>query len=486
LAVSAAIASGAAAGVVVIGGGIAGLAAAHRLKQQDPALAVTLVEAEKRLGGKIVTERVDGFVLEGGPDVFLARKPRGVDLCRELGIEDRLRGTNLQQRRTYVLRDGRLLELPEGLAGLLPTRAGPLMRSPLLSPWAKLRLALEYFVPPRRDGADETLASFVSRRLGPEMYDRLVEPLLSGIYAGDGRELSLAATFPQLRRHEAGHGGLIRAMLAAQRDTQPAAPDAGQARSAFLAPAGGMGELVDALERRLLAAGLDIRLGQAVVSVERDGAAWHVQLAAGQSIAAQAVIVTAPARRAASLLEALDASLAAGLRSIPHASTATISLAYRRKDVPHLLDGYGYLIPRAEGRPALACTWVSTKHHGRAPDGYALLRVFAGRAGQEQVLEQDDEGLARLAREELRRTLGIEAAPVLQRVYRWQEGMPQYTLGHLARVAGIERGVAAHPGLALAGNAYHGVGIPDCIASGEAAAEQALAAIAPQQETLKL
>jgi oxygen-dependent protoporphyrinogen oxidase len=474
--------------VVIVGGGIAGLAAAYRLRSLTPLppspdglrqergeAAVTLIESDNRLGGKIVTERVGGFVIEGGPDTFLSYKPRGIGLCRELGLEDRLHGTNEKIRRTYVVRRGRLYELPEGLTGLVPSRFGPMAKTTLISPLGKLRMGLDFFIPPRPGDGDETLASFVERRLGRELYDRLIEPLLSGIYAGDGEALSLGATFPQLRQIELEHGCLIKGMLAARRNSLSPnghKPD-GKNRSAFLTPTTGLAEIVEALEAKL--AGVEIRRGARVTHVEANASGYVVALADGTSLHADAVILTTPAFVTADLISRLDSQLANTLRSIPYVSTATVSVAYPLSDIPRPLDGYGYIVPRAEGRPILACTWTSTKFPHRAPDGYGLIRAFIGRAGQEEILDRSDDELLTLVRDELHAVLGITTPPMLHRVFRWPKAMPQYTLGHLERLKAIEQCLAALPGLFVAGNAYRGIGIPDCIASGEQAAERAMA-----------
>jgi len=453
---------------VVVGGGIAGLAAAYRLIRLAPAAEVTLIEADDRLGGKIVTERIDGFLVEGGPDSFLAVKPRGVGLCQELGLGERLQGTTPRPHRAFVLRRGRLHELPEGISGLVPTRFRPLLGSRLLSPLGTARLALDAVLPPRRGERDEALAAFVRRRLGSEAYDWLVEPLMAGIYAGDGDRLSLAATFPHLRDGELRYGGLIRGVLAAKRDA-PATP---VGRPAFLTPAAGLGALVDRLEAELRAAGVRLIVGRRVEAVAPGATSrFSVRLEDGGALPAEAVVLAAPAFAAAGLLSALDPALAAELDGIPHASSAIVSLAYRRAEVPHPLDAHGYVVPRAEGRPVLACTWTSAKWAGRAPDGSVLLRVFLGRFGQEETLAGPDDNLIALARAELRSTLGVEAAPTLVRVHRWRWGMPQFVLGHRERLTRIAGRLADHPGLALAGAAYRGVGLPDCIASGEAAAD---------------
>lgn len=470
--------------VVIVGGGIAGLAAAYRLTRARRDLAVTLVEREPRLGGKIVTDRVDGFVIEGGPDTFLAYKPRGLGLCRELGLEQRLHGTNPNVRRTYVQRGDRLYDLPEGLTGLIPTRFGPLARSALISPWGKLRMALDYVLPRRVAGSDESVAAFVRRRLGREAYDHLIEPLLSGIYAGDGAQLSLAATFPQLRQVELDSGGLIKGMLAAQRQAPPGlAATNGQARPAFLTPTTGLAEIVEALEARL--SGIELLRGVEVAGLEHGpaGPGYRVRLSNGETRRADSVILATPAFITADLVSEMDAALAEALNGIPYASTATVSLAYPLTDIPRPLDGYGYLIPRAEQRPILACTWTSTKFPHRAPEGYGLIRAFIGRAGQDDMVARGDDELAALARAELGRVLGIQAAPQVQRVFRWPRAMPQYTLGHLARLTTIEQRLRAQPGLFVAGNAYRGIGLPDCITSGEMAAEAALQFIAPAMVT---
>lgn len=464
--------------VVVLGGGITGLAAAHRLLhlQVDvaPGLRVTLVEADDRLGGKIATERSDGFVIEGGPDSFLATKPRGIGLCEELGIGERsqIQGVRPQRRRAFVLWRGKLHDLPEGLSGLVPTRLGPLARSSLLSPLGKARVTLDYLLPARHLDGDESLGGFIRRRLGREAWERLVEPLMAGIYAANGDQLSLAATFPQLREAEHRFGGLIKGVLAARRLAPTPVP---VPKSAFLTPAGGLDTLVTALEQRLRDGQVALELGNPATAVTPSGSGLDVRLAAGGSIQADAVIIATPAYAAADLLADLGPVLSAELAAIPHASTAIVTLAYRREEISHPLDGHGYVIPRAEGSPILACTWSSRKWAGRAPEGWELIRVFIGRAGQEDLLAADDESLVALAVQEVAARLGVTAPASLTRVRRWPRGMPQYVLGHPERVARIKAAVRKHAGLFIAGSAFHGVGLPDCIASGERAADAAAA-----------
>ena len=549
--------------VVVIGGGITGLAAAYRLQRtartQGLPLDITLYEAEGRLGGKLHTIRDGEFVIEAGPDSFLASKPQALALCAELGLGERLIGTNVAQRRTFIYSRGRLHDLPEGFSGLVPGRVGPLMRSALVSPLGKARLLLDLVLPPRPPDGDEPVATFMRRRLGREAFDRLIEPLMSGIYAGDAERLSLAATFPQLREMELAHGGLLRGVTGQKTNSltrkrkggtrnfgkftaagdakknevgNPAtgqilggsaslntAPQLGRGRrfaeegnegegsvraalappkwTGFVSLRGGMGQMVEVLERQLDCA---VRTGCAVESIARSEGGWVVR-AAGETVEADAIIVATPAYATAALLEPLDVHLAELLRAIPHGSTATVSLAFRQaepragsangprtsgSDAGHgntvgaagtAIDapiGFGFVVPSIERRPLLACTFVSNKFAGRAPAGVALIRCFIGRVGSEQLLAQDDAALVALARSELKVILGIVAEPLWARVFRWERGMPQYNLGHLARVEQIEDLLAAQPGLFTAGAAYRGVGIPDCIRSGEEAAKRAM------------
>ncbi len=472
--------------VVIVGGGITGLAAALYLRQHAPDLALTLLESDNRLGGKISTTRADGFVIEGGPDSFLSYKARGLGLCRELGLESRLQGTSGKVRRTYILRDDRLYQLPEGLTGLIPSRFGPMTQTPLISPWGKLRMGLEYFVPPRMTPEDESLGAFVSRRLGREVYERLIEPLMSGIYAGDGNQLSLNATFPNLRKAEVEHGGLIKSMLNAKRtQTQDAPSSTAKKWPAFLTLQNGLGELVDAIVAQLKP-DVDIRLATRVTGITRgEHSGYRLEIENEEPLQAEAVILTTPAFATAEIMEPIDAPIADALRHIPYASSATVSVAYplAQAQVRMALDAHGYIVPRREGHPVLACTWTSTKFPHRAPEGYALIRAFLGRAGQDDIVERSDEELVQLARDELKTVMGITATPQMQFVFRWRQAMPQYTLGHLDRVKLIEQRINEQPGLFCAGAAFRGIGIPDCIASGERAAAQTLGHLKTQPNT---
>lgn len=454
-------------GTLIVGGGITGLAAAERLAEAGAPFV--LVESSPWLGGKIATERVDGLVIEGGPDCFLAAKPAGLALARSLGLTERLRATDPSHRRTYVRRGGRLHELPEGLTGLVPSRIAPLLKTRVLSPLGRLRAGCEVLLPGRSAATDESIAQFVTRRFGAEAYDWLVEPLLSGIFAGDGSALSLAATFPQLASLEREQGSVLRAML---RRSPPRIPGPSNVPTGFVTPAGGLGELVDALMARLPIGA--VRCGASVTAIGTQGAAYRIALEDGTTMVARRLLLATPAHVSARLLEALDPALARELADIPFVSTATVSLAFPASAIPRPLDGYGYVSPRAEGGPIVACTWTSNKFPERVPAGSVLVRFFIGRAGDEAIVGAPDDRLVDLARHELAQLFGVSAAPALTRVFRWPRSIPQYVVGHLARLERISTLAAGHPGLLLAGASYRGVGIPDCIASGWAAAQAAL------------
>jgi oxygen-dependent protoporphyrinogen oxidase len=462
--------------IVIIGGGIAGLSAAYYAQKKFSA-QIALLEAGDRWGGKVATDRVpfdDGqFIIEGGPDTFLATKPWGVALCKELGLGERLHGTNPHQKNTYVLHRNRLQPLPDGLAMMIPTNIPAILKTRLVSWFGKARMGLDFLLPPHALNGDESLGAFVSRRLGREAYENLIEPLMSGIYAGDGDALSLASTFPYLRDLELKYGSLARGALEMRQQMAVRGQAALGSRSAFLTPTTGLMEIVEALISHLQNNGAVLRLNASVKNVKRANVKkWNVELENGEALPADGVILATPAFAAAKIVLALDPQLAADLSAIPYVSTATVSLAYRQSDLPHPLDGYGYIIPRRQGRRALACTWASTKFPHRAPDGYALIRVFVGRAGQDIPWNESD--LLALAREELQLTLGITAEPMISRVFMWDKAMPQYNLGHPELLKRIDTALERHPSLALAGNGYRGIGIPDCIHSGELAAEKIL------------
>jgi oxygen-dependent protoporphyrinogen oxidase len=465
--------------LVVVGGGIAGLAAAHRAveiaRERGLALDVVLLEARDRLGGTIETERVDGFLVEAGPDSFLSEKPWALALCRRLGVEDRLVRTDDRFRKTFVWFGGRLHALPDGFQLLAPTRFAPFVTSGLFSWPGKLRMALDLVLPRAPAGADESLGSFVRRRLGQEALERVAQPLVAGIYTADPDDLSLAATMPRFLELERRQRSVILGMWRAGRRA-PQAGASGARWSLFVTFAGGMGELIDILAARL--PGGTARVKQRVTGVERHGGGWRVAVADEAPVEADAVIVATEAHGASRLLRYVDPPLATMLQVVPYASSATVSLGYRREDIPHPMDGFGFVVPRTEGRALLACTFSSVKYPGRAPEGHVLLRGFLGGMLQAGVLELDDAALLARVRDELRLALGITAEPLLTRIRRHPVSMAQYGVGHVQAVDAIEQRLGALPGLALAGSAYRGVGIADCVRSGEAAAERLLGAAA--------
>jgi protoporphyrinogen/coproporphyrinogen III oxidase len=468
--------------IVIVGGGIAGLAAAYYATKKFSNVQITLIESSDRWGGKITTDRVsfdDGqFIIEGGPDTFLATKPYATALCKELGLGERLHDTNPKQKNTYVLHHNKLEPLPDGLAMMIPTNVQAILKSNLVSWFGKARMGMDFLQPAKAVNGDESLGTFVSRRLGREAYENLIEPLMSGIYAGDGDLLSLASTFPYLRDLELKYGSLARGALEMRRKSSGKAVQG--SRSAFLTPTTGLAVIVEALVNYLQSNNVDLRLNTKVLSIDHlapdtshlaPNSTWNLTLDIA-NLQADSLILATPAYVSGNLLGPVDPELASDLQGIPYASTATITLAYRQSDLPRPLDGYGYVIPRREGRRALACTWTSTKFPHRAPDDYALIRVFVGRAGQDIPWNEKD--LLALAKEELNLTLGITVEPLLSRIFLWDKAMPQYNLGHPEILKRIDAILNNHPTLALAGNGYRGIGIPDCIHSGELAVERVL------------
>ncbi|MFA4964818.1 MAG: protoporphyrinogen oxidase [Thermoleophilia bacterium] len=501
--------------VAVVGGGMAGLGAARVLEDAraaDPSIDWHLYEDEPRFGGKVHTVRRDGFVVEGGPDSAIIEKHWPITLARRLGLGDQFAESNEAIRKSFVYARGRLHELPEGIILMVPTRMVPFALSSLMSWPGKFRMGLDLVLP--RGGAargaadaDESLGDFVRRRLGREALERIAEPIVAGIHAGDPETMSVRATFPMFLEMERQHRSLILAMLKRRQARQRAAGKAGSAgaapggagsagaagaqagaalpagpRSYFYSFKGGLQDLSDAVVASLPAERL--HGGAAVRSMAPCGAgcgtsgagpgAYALQLADGTHVVADAVVLATPAWASGELLRTAAPLAAAGLSSIEYVSTATVSLAFRREQVGDRLVGFGFVVPRAERRPVMATTWSSNKFPGRAPEGHVLLRSFLGRAGLEAAAQLDDAEITRVVRDELRAIMGITAEPELVEIFRWPRGMPQYSVGHTRLVEKIEGAVAAVPGVELAGGAYHGIGIGDCLREGAAAAERAL------------
>jgi oxygen-dependent protoporphyrinogen oxidase len=443
--------------VAIVGGGIAGLAAAYELHQRG--LSVQVLESGSRPGGVITTERFDGWVIDGGPDSMLVQKPAAVALCRDLGIADRLIPTKTP-RTAYVLRDGRLHPLAEGSFLGFPLRFSALARSSLFTVGGKLRLASELAIARRKGDEDESIGAFVRRRFGDEAVDYLAEPLLAGIHAGDVERLSIRALFPRLIEAERQSGSVLRAFRALRVTSSP--------QGAFVSLPGGTGELIESLSAALPGV---VKTSARVKEIHRAG-----QLSLESSVGrldARAVILAVPAYVAGSLLRAFDTTLAALCDAIPYASTATVAFGYASDQIAHPMQGTGFVVPRVERSALLAGTWVTSKWPGRAPDGHVLLRAFLGGGRDPHRLDAGDEELIETARTELTDLLGISGAPVLTRIYRWTRQSPQYEVGHLQRVATIDERVAAHAGVFLTGSGFRSIGIPDCVADARATAARA-------------
>ncbi len=450
---------------VVIGGGISGLATAYALQKFDGEDAnYFLLESSDHLGGKIVTYAGEGFLVEGGPDSFLTQKRAALDLCRELGLGDQLIGSNhTTTPSTYVLSKGRLHPMPEGMMLMAPTMILPILRSKLISWPGKLRMGLEIFIGRNTSNPDESLGSFVRRRMGSELLEKIAGPLMAGIHAGDPDALSLRSTFPMFVDMEKTHRSLVLGMMK-RKKAQAGQASTGERPSMFTTLSGGLQRLPDAIAARLNPQ--QIRLNCRVQSLTADGDQYRIGLADRTYLVADNVVFTTPAYVTAEIVQHLDPALAEKLRRIRYVSTSTVSLAFRRSEINCDLNGFGFIVPATEGRKINACSWSSTKFSHRAPDEFVLMRVFIGGAFSEDLAEQEEATLIEIARQELREIMGIMAAPVLARAYRWRRSNPQYNVGHSALIDEIDQMVSRHAGLFLAGAAYRGSGIPDCIQSG--------------------
>ncbi len=491
--------------VAVVGGGISGLSAAYtlaRARRDGAPIEELLIEVADRLGGVIRTERVEDFVIEAGPDSFLAEKPQAAALARELGLGDELMGSNDHQRRTYILRRGRLVPLPDGLMFLVPTRLWPMVTTPLLSLRAKLAIAAEWFALPHNARAeDESVASFVGRHFGEEMTETIADPLLAGVYGGDSAALSVRSVLPRFWEMERKYGSLTRATLKAMRRRREANANSGNSAypdsagtgtapprklPLFMTLRSGLEQLTRTLTQQLDSS--RIVLGRSVTAVQLspggpggtpDSCSRRYQIVCEDDATydADAVVLAMPTHACASVLGSLDPVLQELLDGIPYSSSMTVSLAYDEGARGQLPPGFGFLVPRKEGRRMLACTFVHTKFNNRAPEGKALLRCFLGGARDPEVLKVDDRDLIGIVRRELKEILDFDQEPLFYRIHRWPSSMAQYAVGHAERLRAIEKHLEDHPRLFLAGNAYSGIGISDCVRTGSAAAERALWAL---------
>jgi oxygen-dependent protoporphyrinogen oxidase len=451
--------------IAIIGGGITGLTAAYALRNSG--FQITLVERAPQLGGVIQTHVADGVVIEGGPDSFLAAKPAGFELLKELGLEDQVIASNDAQRVTYIVKHGKLTPMPDGLAMMVPTKMLPMAFTGILGWNTKVHMALEYFRKPKPRAEDVSVAQFIREHYGQETVDYLAEPLLAGVYGGDPEQLSMRSTLGRFLDLESRYGSLTRGTL---EERKKAAHPAG---ALFRSLKGGMGQWIRALEQAI--AGKVEILHAEAESVTRVGDAYEIKLGDAH-LAAHAVVMATPAWQAARLLRPLDPDLAGELDAIPYNSSMTVALVYDRKQLKHPLKGFGFLVPKVERQMMAACTWVGTKFDHRAPKDKALLRCFVG--GHANFVHSDA-GIVEQVQADLRRLMGVETLPLFTRVTRWERSMAQYTVGHSDRVARIQEARAKWPGLYLAGNAYQGIGIPDCIQSARNAARAILAASQP-------
>jgi len=467
--------------VIIVGGGISGLTVALTLvkeaDQNQRALDCVVVEAQSQWGGKILTSHHAGRIIEGGPDSFLTIKPGGLALCTQLGLTGELINTNQGNSQTFAYSRGRLREFPQGLVSMVPTQLGPLFQSGLVSWMGILRMAGDWLIPPRAPSdPEETLAEFFSRRLGREAFHRLIEPLVAGIYAGDASELSVTATFPQFVELERQHGGLIKGALAQQRTrgTQRKVPASG--RTLFASFKGGMGDLVTALVQQLEQRGARLLLGKKVIELRKGVGnvhtnAYTLDFENGESLEADAIVLATPAFVSGKLVRGIAPDLSSLLDQIPYASTITLSLVFPRAEVQGCFQGFGFVVPRIEDRMLIAATWSSMKWADRVSSEESLIRCYLGGRGREQVLEWDDDRLIHHCLDDLREMVGLACKPKHAEVFRWNQGMPQYRLGHLDRVKRVREQVKMYPGLYVSGAAYQGIGIPDCIRDGQQTAE---------------
>ncbi len=467
--------------VVIVGGGISGMATAFSLQEKATQAGVpihcTVLESDLSWGGKIVTHRVGDIVTEAGPDSFLSQKQAGPDLCTKLGLADQLINTNETGKKASVLSKGRLHDLPEGLLSFTPKQLGPFFQSGLLTWTGLARMGLEYAVPPGTSTGDESLADFLRRRFGAQAFERVLEPLMAGIYAGDAEQMSLRATFPRFFELEQEHGSIVRGMMAVKKAAASTASSQPR-RTMFVSLKNGLGELVTTLTTRLIQQGVELRVGARVDALRvrsHEPGRWMYDLILhdGSALSAESVVLATPAYVSADLLRPLTPIAGGLLDLIPYASTATIAMAFPRA-LTSAIEGFGFIIPRTEQRHLIASTWTSLKWPHRAPANQLLVRCYVGGVGREDILQREDQALVAAVREELAGICGISAEPSYTEVNRWWKAMPQYTIGHLDRLAQLDAAVSRYPGLILTGAAYRGVGIPDCIRDGAVAAERVM------------
>lgn len=460
----------------IIGTGIAGLSAAYSLekKARDAGLdlKIDLFEKNGRTGGTILTETVNDFIIEGGPDCVFSEKPEALKLCRELNLEDRLLKTNEDKKGTFVFWKGKLHDLPEGVMLMVPTMIMPMLFSTLITLPGKLRMGFELFIPKKTSPTEETLAQFVTRRFGRELLDKIAEPLVAGIHAGDPETMSIKSSFPRFVDLEENYRSLIKGMIIRKKEMTAMMKGWEPRYTMFMTIKEGLQALPDALKDRLELT--DLKLHTEVTGIDKKPEGFEIVTAGGSATVYDSVIIATPAHAASGITEGLSPALSEHLGRIPYVSTATVSLGYSKNQITHVPIGFGFIVPRISGRKIMAATFTSTKFSHRAPEGNELLRVFVGGASNEDLVFQDDEDMVTMVREELKDILNLHAVPLFSKVYRWEKAMPQYVVGYMEGLNRMEEILSGFPGLYLAGSAYNGIGISDCIVSADKAAEKTL------------
>ena len=459
--------------IIIIGGGIAGLATAYRIQRkisEGADLECVLLEGSDRFGGKISTEKSDGFVIERGPDSFISQKPAAIQLCKQLGLEDRLTGTNPNSPNTFVYTGGKLMTMPDGLSLMIPTKFLPFALTPLFSLPGKIRMALDLLIPRKEGDSDESLASFVRRRMGEEALSKMAEPMLAGIYASDPEKMSIGSTFPMFVETERKYRSLIIGMLARKKAMlMNSSKHPTTSYSLFMTLKDGLGEMVDAVIKK--SPNVQFKSGAKVAALEKKEDGWHAKLEDGWECQADAIILATPAAITSKILYPIAPDSAELLNRIHYVTTATVTLGYKKEGFSHSLDGFGFVVPKAEGCSILACTWTSSKFPHRAPEGHVMLRCYLGGAIQEEIAEKDSETLEKLVRDDLQKIMGIKETPVFCKVFQNHKSNVQYHVNHSERIDAIMENLKNFPGLFLTGSAYHGIGIPDCIQDGNQTAE---------------
>ena len=462
--------------IAVIGGGISGLAAAYSLEEmaqrKGKSISITLFEKNNRIGGNILTERVGDFLIEGGPDCFLSENPWAIQLCERLGMGESLLRTNDEYRKTYILLNGHLHELPEGVILMIPTEIFPLLKSNLISLSGKIRMGMELFIPKKESSADESLSQFVRRRLGQEALDKIVAPLVAGVHAEDPDTMSVKSRFPRFVQMEEEYGSLIKGMIAKRREMRRAGSKGNKPKyTMFMTLKDGLSEMPATIVQNLKMT--KILTNREVAGVDKRDI-FKISLKNGEVLDADTVVFATPSYETASLLTGINDSISALLNKIPYASTATVSLAFKKESISNPMNGFGFLVPRVENRRIMGASWVSRKFSYRTPDDSILIRCFIGGSRNEELVFLDDKDMLKMIREELRDVMGISAEPILTRIYRWEKAMPQYIIGHDERVSRIEQSISKYPDMFVTGSAYRGGGISECIKNAQLTAESVL------------